>query len=286
MILVTGATGTNGIEIIKRLSGRGVAVRAIVHREGSFPKPELPGVEEVAADFDDLQSIKPALKGIERAFLVTNSSRKVEAQQLAFIQAARDAGVSHIVYLSQLRASKDSPVRFLRYHAVVEQALSESGLMFTNLRPNLYMQGLLMFKQMIRSEGRFFAPAGDASISVVDVRDIADVAVAALTEAGHEGKAYELTGPEALTHTAMAAQLSEAFEKPITFEDIPGEAMRKQLLGFQVDEWQADGLVEDYGHYRSGEASAISSAVKDVTGQPPIPFAQFARNYKQAFLDN
>ena len=97
---------------------------------------------------------------------------------------------------------------------------------------------------------------------------------------------YDLTGPEALTHTAIAAELSEALGKPVAFEHIPDGAMRKALLCFHLDEWQADGLVEDYGHYRRGEASAISSAVQDVTGQPPIPFARFARDYKQAFLGN
>ena len=205
----------------------------------------LPGVEIATADFDQPESIRRALEGVDRAFLVTNSSERVEEQQLRFVQLALESGVRHIVYLSQLHASKDSPVRFLRYHAVVEEAISSSGMAYTHLRPNLYMQGLIAFRASIASEGRFFAPAGEARVSIVDVRDIAAVATAALTSNSHEGKVYDVTGPEALTHTEIAVHLSEALSKQITFTDIPEAAMRSALAGLGVPPWQADGLVED-----------------------------------------
>ena len=137
------------------------------------------------------------MTGVQRVFLVTNSSEQVEQQQLRFLTLAREAGLGHIVYLSQLHASLESPLRFLRYHAAVEAAVRESGMSYTNLRPNLYMQSLLMLGHAIASEGRLYAPAGDARVSVVDVRDVAAVAVAALTQRQHEGKTYNITGPEA-----------------------------------------------------------------------------------------
>jgi uncharacterized protein YbjT (DUF2867 family) len=286
MILVTGATGANGVEIIKRLSGRKERVRAMVRPQGGIlhgtPNVEL---EYVEADFDDPASLRKILSGVQRAFLVTNSSERVEERQLRFVDLAREAGVKHVVYLSQLHAASDSPLRFLRYHAAVEKALRASGMSYTHLRPNLYMQGLLMIGRSIASEGRFFAPAGDARVSVVDVRDIAAVAVAALTKSGHEGKTYDITGPEALTHAEMAAQLSEALHRPIAFVDLPEREFREALRGFHMPDWQADGLVEDYAHYRRGEASNISSVVRDITGEAPCPFAVFAHDYKSAFLD-
>jgi uncharacterized protein YbjT (DUF2867 family) len=178
MILITGATGSNGTEITKRLADSGVHVRAMVRK---YPASDaLPGVEYVMADFDDPVSIRRALEGVDRAFLTTNSTERVEAQQLNFVQQACAAGVRHIVYLSQLHAAKNSPVRFLRYHAVVEEAIGSSGMAFTHLRPNLYMQGLLGFRSAIATEGRFFASVGDAPVSIVDVRDIAAVAAASL----------------------------------------------------------------------------------------------------------
>lgn len=286
MILVTGATGKNGAEIIRRLSGRKERVRAMVRlHNGRMRGTSTTELEYVEADFDDPASLRKVLRDVQRAFLVTNSSEHVEERQLRFVDLAREAGVKHIVYLSQLHAASDSPLRFLRYHAAVEEALRRSGMSYTNLRPNLYMQALLMIGHSIASEGRFLAPAGDARISVVDVRDIAAVAVAALTRSGHEGKTYDITGPEAITHTEMAAQLSEALERRVAFVDVPEREFREALRGFGMPDWQADGLLEDYAHYRRGEASNISSAVKDVTGGVPRPFIAFARDYKPAFLN-
>lgn len=283
MILVTGATGNNGSELVRQLSISGTSFRAMVRKPHSRMNDAFPGVEFVMADFDDTGTTRRALEGVDRAFLVTNSSERALAQQLVFVELARAAGLRHLVYLSQLHAAKGSPVRFLRYHAVVEDAISRSGMAFTNLRPNLYMQGLFGFRASIRAESRFFAPAGDARVSIVDVRDIAAVAARALTEGGHEGKTYDITGPAALTHAEMASQLSDALGKSITFVDVPEPAMRDALLGLGIPEWQADGLIEDYAHYRRGEASTISSAVREVTGHPARSFADFARDYKQAF---
>jgi uncharacterized protein YbjT (DUF2867 family) len=283
MILVTGATGKNGVEIVKRLSAKGVPVRGMVHSNKESRQPP-PHVQYMSADFDDEASLQSVLQGIERAFLVTNSSEKVEAQQLRFVQAAKRAGVKHIVYLSQLHSALESPCRFLHYHAVIERALTDSGMAFTNLRPNLYMQGILMLGKSIADQGKLFAPAGDCRVSVIDVRDIAAVAVEALTGAGHEGKTYDLTGPEASTHAEMAAQVSSAIGKPVTFVDVPEEELRKALAAFHMPDWQADGLIEDYAHYRRGEAAGVTSAVKDITGEDPCTFAKFAQDFRAAFL--
>ena len=160
MILVTGASGTNGIELIKRLSSAGAAFRGMVRKLPDRANETFSGVDLVTADFDDPASIRRAIDGVERAFLVTNSSERSEAQQLSFVEVARAAGLRHIVYLSQLHAAIKSPVRFLRYHAIVEEAISSSGMAFTNLRPNLYMQGLLGFRSSIISERPLFRACG------------------------------------------------------------------------------------------------------------------------------
>jgi uncharacterized protein YbjT (DUF2867 family) len=120
-------------------------------------------------------------------------------------------------------------------------------------------------------------------VSVIDVRDIADVAVAALAEPGHEGKAYELTGPEALTHAEMADRLSAALGRTVSFVDIPPAAMRQMLIGVGLPAWQADGLVEEYGLYRDDEASAVATGVRDALGRSPLSFETFARDYAAQF---
>ena len=291
MILVTGATGNNGLEILKRLASQNVQARAMV-RDASGTRERARnrakaiadlGIEMVKADFDRPETLPSALAGVDQAFLVTNSSERAEAQQLAFVDAAQQSGVKHIVKLSQFAADARSPVRFLRYHAAVEAAIQVSGMAYTFLRPNLFMQGLLNFRSMIATQNAFYAAAGQAKVSMVDVRDIADVAVAALTRPGHEGKIYDLTGSQALTHTEMAERLSAVLGRQITFVDISPEAMRDALLGVGFPIWQADGLIEDYAHYRRNEAAAIASGIEDATGKAPRQFKDFARDYATAF---
>ena len=284
MILITGATGANGTELTKLLSSRGVPVRAMVRSADNVEEiAGLPRVELVAGDFDQPQTLARALGGIERAFLLTNSTERAEAQQRAFVEAARRTGLRHLVKLSQYAADENSPVRFLRYHAAVERAVREAGITYTFLRPNLFMQGLLGFGKTIKAEGKFFAAAGDARISAVDVRDNAAVAAAALTGPGHENKTYTLTGPGALTHAEMAAAISGAVGRLVAFVDVSPDAMRDALLGMRMPPWQADGLIEDYAHYRRGEAAATAAGVQDATGQTPRPFGDFARDYASAF---
>jgi uncharacterized protein YbjT (DUF2867 family) len=175
MILITGATGTVGSEVIKRLSALGTQVRAVTRDPRKADANRLPHVQFVQGDFEDLDSMYRACSGVERAFLLTNSTERTEHQQIAFTRVAQQSGVRHIVKLSQLHADTNSPGRFLRYHAAVEGAIQAFGLTFTFLRPNLFMQGLLNFRQSIQEKSAFFAAAGDARINAVDVRDLADV---------------------------------------------------------------------------------------------------------------
>ena len=284
MILVTGVSGNVGTELARILTTRRIPFRAMVRSPEAAQKAgRLTGAEIVAGDFNDAGSMAGALAGVDRAFLLTPSSERAEAQQAAFVEVARRASVRHIVKLSQWAAASDSPVRFLRYHAAVEQLMRASGLAYTFLRPNLFMQGLLSFRTSIRAQGQFFAAAGDAKISAIDVRDIATVAATALTERGHEGRTYDLTGPEALTHSEMATHLSDALGRRVEFVDVSPDAMRGALIGFGLPAWQIDGLLEDYAHYRRGEASAVATGVQDVTGRAPRGFAEFARDYAAAF---
>jgi uncharacterized protein YbjT (DUF2867 family) len=255
-------------------------VRQASGRDSDLP----PGVTAVAGDFDKPETLQSVLQGVDRVFLVTNSTERTQEQQLRFVEAANRAGVQHIVYLSQLHAAKDSPVRFLRYHAVVEEAIEKTRMAYTHLRPNLYMQGLLSFQPLIAKEGWFGAPVGDARVSAVDVRDIAAVAAEALSEPVHEGRTYDLTGPQALTHLEMAKALSTAMGLAIEFRDTPESTMRGALLSFGMPEWQADGLLEDYAHYRRGEAAGLSEDVLRVTGAKPRNFQSFAQDYRDAFL--
>jgi len=284
MILITGATGNVGVELVKKLAGGRQRVRAFVHRRASARSIALPGIEIIEGDFAQPAPFTRALAGIDRLFLLMPSSSEVEQQQRNFVDAARRSNVRHIVKLSQFAADENAPGRFQRYHGAVENYIRKSGIPFTFLRPNLFMQGLLNFRSVISSRGSLYAPAGNAKVSVVDVRDIASIAARALTESGHEGKIYDITGPQALTHAEMADQLSWALAKPIKYVDVPPAAMREALLGFGMPAWQTDGLMEDYDHYRRGGAETVTPTVYDLTGSRPIAFFRFAQDYAERFL--
>jgi uncharacterized protein YbjT (DUF2867 family) len=283
MILITGATGTVGSEVVKRLSAQGRQARSLTRDLRKVQADKFPHIEFVQGDFDDADSLQRTCSGVEQAFLLSSSSERAEQQQIGFVEAARKSGVRHIVKLSQLHADVNSPGRFLRYHAAVEAAIEATDLTFTFLRPNLYMQGLLNFAQSIKEKSAFFAAAGDARISAVDVRDLAEVAVAALIDSRHKNKIYSLTGPGALTFGEMADGLSEAVGRNISFVDVPPEAMRGALDGLGFPSWQADGLLEEFEMYRRGEAAEIESGVTEALGRSPRPFGEFARDHASLF---
>jgi uncharacterized protein YbjT (DUF2867 family) len=282
-VLVTGATGNTGSALVERLLRRGVGVRAMVRTSAAAERFDDSAATPVVADFDDPRAVAAALAGVDRAYLVTPSSERAEAQQMRFAELAAAAGVRHLVKLSQFAAAADSPVRFLRYHAAVEQHIRGLGIGWTFLRPNLYLQGLLAMAGPIRAEGRFFAPIGDSRVSAVDVRDIADVAAAVLTEPGHDGATYSITGPAAVTHAEIAAAIGEATGRPVTFVDVPPAVFADQLRHV-LPAWQVEGLIEDYAHYARGEAAAVHDTVTSVTGHAPRTIIEFARDHKDAFL--
>jgi uncharacterized protein YbjT (DUF2867 family) len=281
-ILVTGATGNTGSALVELLTRCGLPVRVMVRHPAAAARFAAVPVQVAVADFDDVASLAAAVAGVGRAYLVTPSSEQAEAQQVRFAELAAAFGVEQLVVLSQLGADEASPVRFLRWHAAVERRVRELGIGSTLLRPNLYFQGLLVFAPSIATEGRFFAPIGDARVSAVDVRDVAAVAAVALTEPGHAGRTYTITGPAAITHAEIAAAFSAAIGREITFVDAPPEVFAESLRGV-LPLWRVGGLLEDYAHYARGEAAAVYPTVAEVTGQQPRDIGQFARDYADAF---
>lgn len=280
-ILVVGATGATGRATGAALAARGVHYRALSRDpsriDGTFAVP-------VAGDLDDADRIRSVLAGVRAAYLVTPSSEAAEEQQMRFVELAAENGVEHIVSLSQLGARADSPVRFLRYHAAVEQYASDRGIGMTALRPNLFMQGLLALADPIRRFGVLSAPIGSAQVSTIDVRDIGEVAALALTSPKPLG-VQTLTGPEALTHAQLADQLSVATGRRISFDDTSPDQFA-EMLGGVLPPWQVDGLLEDYAHYARGEAAEVSPVVPTLLGRPARDFQAFAALNAQAFGAN
>jgi uncharacterized protein YbjT (DUF2867 family) len=283
MILVVGATGTNGREVVQRLSAAGQPVRAMVRNPSRADDLRALNVEVVAGDLDDPSSLDAALRGVHRAFFVSAIDQQYPQFFRNFLNAAKRAGTSQVVKFSGMGANSNSPAEILRQHGQTDEALSASGLMFTILRPNSFYQNLLFSAGTIKDHGAFYLPLRDGRQSLVDVRDIADVAVEALATPGHEGKTYEITGPESLTYHEVAEKLSVVLGKPVRFVDVPAETALDSMLKAGMPEWNARALVELYGVFASGAAAGTTDTVNRILGRNPITCSQFIRDHASAF---
>jgi uncharacterized protein YbjT (DUF2867 family) len=284
MILVTGATGLNGTELVRRLSARGIPVRALVrNRAKAAGISSLPGVELAEADLARPETLAGALRGIERAMLISSSAPDMLDVQSNFIAAAAQAGVRHVVKLSGGIPALDSPFRFARMHAEIERRLEASGMAFTHLRPGEFMQTYFRQVPLIVVKGALFLPMEQARIASIDAADIAAVAAAVLTGSGHEGKIYPLTGPEALTMDEVAEKLSAATGNTIRYVNVPPEQAQRASLAAGMPAYTAEALFELFAERRKGAESRVSSTMETVFNMRATPFDEFARRNAAIF---
>jgi len=286
MLLVTGASGLNGHAVVRRLSAQGVPVRALVRSLNPAKTADLatlPGVEIVEGDMARPETLVAALRGIERAFLTSSSDSAMLEVQSSFIDAARSAGVRHVVKLSGIMPELDSAFRFARMHGQIEQKLEASGMAFTHLRAGEFMHAYFRQVPSIVSQSTIRWPMEDACIASVDVADIADVAVAVLTGAGHEGQIYPLTGPAALTMTEVAQHISAAIGKTVRYVHVSPQDYLTANLAAGMPAYTAEALVELYAERRAGKEAHVSPLIEKLLGRPPHSFQDFAMRHAAVF---
>ena len=274
MILVTGATGTVGSEVVRRLLAAGERPRAFV-RDADKARERLgEQVEQVVGDLNRPETIEAALAGVDRLFLVTTQSSRQPEWERGVIEAAARVGVGRIVKLSVFRADERSPLQIARQHGQAERALEQSGVAFTIVRPVFFMQNLLA---MLR-DGAIYTAAADGRVAMVDARDAAAVAVTALTKDGHRGRTYTLTGPEALSFDEVANTLSRETGRSTRHVHVSPDKVRAALEGFGVAAWFADDMAKLHGMLADGYEDLVTNDVRAVTGSPPRDLAQFVRD--------
>ncbi len=281
MFLITGATGNNGQEIVKQLVTAGQSVRILVRDPQKAADLQALGVEIAKGDLDHPETLDRALQGIEKALLLPANSLQQVEQERNFIDAAKRAGTHHIVKFSAAGADVDSPIRILNWHGQAEQYLEQSGIDFTHLQPFFFMQNLLQFAAPNQNE--VYLPFGDATVAMVDIRDIAAVAAKALIEAGHEGNVYTITGSEALTMNQAVDRISQVRGRPLQYVAVPAEGFKQGLLQWGQPEWLADALSDLLASVAEGRQSAVTTAIADVAKKQPILFAQFTQDYASVF---
>ena len=282
-ILVTGATGTIGSQVVNALSKKeGVTVYAGVRNDGKnapdkAEKLKRGNVTPVDFDYDKPETLAAALKGVDKVFLLTPFTPNQVELGIRLVDAAKAAGVKHLVKLSALGAEQEPGIQLGRWHRAIEKHVEASGLAWTFLRPNNFMDNFISYYPPDK-EGAIYLPWGNGACSFIDARDVGAVAAAVLTSSGHEGKAYVPTGPEAFTIAQAASTLSEVTGRAIKYVDVPEAAARKAMLDMGVPAWMTDGMMELHAIDKAGYATIVTTDVKTLTGQAPRSFRDFARD--------
>ena len=281
MILITGATGNIGAPLVRELLAAGQQLRAFVTDPAKAKLKLGDKVELAKGNLGDPASLDAAMKGVTKVFLLAppGPDQPFDGNVVA---AAKKAGVGHIVKLSVAGAQYDATL-FGKWHRAGEKKLEASGIPWTFLRPVGFMDNAFMWVHTVKSQGAIYQPMGDGKMASIDVRDIAAVAAKCLTTTGHANKAYDLTGPEALSMSDQAQQLGDAIGKPIKYVDVPDAAAKDAMVGMGFPAIMADAMLEFTGMVRAGQAAMVSDAVKTITGTPGRTFAAWCREHAAAF---
>src|SRR5919109_4682041 len=283
MILVTGATGNAGSQVVRALRERVSKVRAFVRDPGKARNLFGDEVELAVGDFADARSVRRAVEGVEAMLLsCADDPRRVEWEASA-IDAAAAARVARIAKLSTIGAEPGAPVAFWDWHGRVEEHLSASGVPAVVLQSSFYMSNLFAAAAQVATEGRLYAPAGRARVAMIDPRDVGAAAAAVLVGGGEDGQTYVLTGPAAITWSEIAADLSAATGRGVEFVDVPAEGANQGMITDAVPEFVAEQVITIFAMLRHGVAEHVTSSVEALTGAQPRTFADFAREHAHFF---
>ncbi len=283
MILVIGGGSRTGRELARLLRGRGEKVRMLTRPKKAGEAGEAGEPGTVVGDLASPASLDAAMAGVTRVFLLSSPAHDEGAWHRNAIDAAARAGVRHLVRSSILGADAHSKARFIRHHGESDDYLRASGVPFTVIRPNFYMHNVTAgWAPALDPRGNYYAPAGDALLSMVDARDVAAVAAAVLTGRRHAGKTYDVTGPAPVSHAQACEKLGERLGRPVRYVPVDDDTARSAMLGAGLNTWFTDALVELYQDYRrsgaDGYAARVHGAVHEITGRP-------ARTLDQALDD-
>ena len=282
MILVTGATGNIGASLVAELVAAGQQVRAFVTDAASAKQRLGDKVQLAVGSFADAASLDAAMKGADKLFLLSPPGNQQPEWEASAVAAAKRAGVRHVVKLSVAGAQYDASI-LGRWHRAGEKQLEASGIAWTFLRPVGFMVNALGWAPTVKSQGAIYQPMSEGKMAPIDPRDIAAVAAKCLTSSGHENKAYDLTGPEALSMSEQAKILGDAIGKPVKYVDVPDAAAKDAMLGMGMPAIMVDALLEFTNLVRSGGAAFVSDAVKTITGKPARTFAAWCKDNAAAF---
>ncbi|WP_394149850.1 SDR family oxidoreductase [Vibrio maritimus] len=278
-ILVLGATGNTGSEVVKQLKEAGADFGIMARSADAANKLDLNPNQVRVSNYDDVETMTQALEGMKKIYVAMPAHPSNQQWIENTVAAAKAAGVELIVKLSGMGAKADAGSEIIRTHVLTDDIVKASGIAYTIVQPNSFFQNLYGSLPTINAMGQFFLPLAQAKQSVIDIRDVAAVVVTALTQSGHENQTYLISGPEALTFAEQAAILTEVSGKQIDYIAVPQEAAESAMKGAGMDNWTAEKLAEIMAWFGEGHYASVTDTVERVTGKKPRTFRAFAEEF-------
>jgi len=282
VILLTGATGKIGGETAKQLLEKGARLRALVRDEAKAADLKAAGVEIVVGDIADADTVRRALSGVDKAFLLLPNGEQQEANEKLFTDLCVAAGVKHLVKMSSMEAVPTAKTPIPRAHWSVEEYIRASGLDWTMIKPNFFMQNLLASARTIKEQGKFFLPMGNGTTGMADARDIGAVCAEVLTGTGHAGKSYEITGPEVLTFHQVAERFSAVLGKKVEYVPMPMDQFRERMTNI-LKPWHLNAVCELFREIEEVGLDHTTDTFRKLMGREPRSVRQFVEDHAALF---
>ncbi|MBL8642824.1 MAG: SDR family oxidoreductase [Rhodospirillaceae bacterium] len=288
-ILLTGATGKTGGAAAKALASKmgaakgGLKLRALVRNAEKAQALKDLGIELVVGDIADNAVLEKAFAGVDKALLLLPNSQKQLELEKNFTDLAKKAGVKHIVKVSSMESVPGATASIPATHVASENHIRASGLAWTMVRPNFFMQNLLGNGRTIKEMGKFFLPCGNGCTAMSDTRDIGAVIAEVLSGTGHEGKSYDVTGPQVLTFAQAAEIIGSVIGKKVEYVDQPMAEYRAMLGKFITNEWHLNAVCQLFAEIGEGGLNKTTDTVKKLLGREPASLEQFVREHIAVF---
>jgi len=280
--LVTAATGNTCSILIPALINAGQQVRAFVRNEEKAQQLKDAGAEIYVGDLDRPETIDDALKGIDQVYLCTWNGPTASQQGINVINAIKRAGTNPFVVRHSAYGTKGS--RIIQQIDEVDNALKASGLRWTSIKPTFFMQNLMMAAPSVKSDGNIYWDWANGKAGIIDIRDVAESALGALTGKAQEGKEYILTGPESISMHDVANSFAKELGKPVHYIPVPHAASKEAMMGMGFPEFIVDGYMELNEGFTNGFADVSNGNVKTLTGHAARSVDNFTRDFKGYFV--
>ena len=275
MILITGATGKTGSATAKSLGEKGETFRALIRNEEKKEGLESLGGEVVIGSIENTEVVNQSMQGVTTVLVLLPNSESQLALEKQLVDSAKKAGVERIVKMSSIEATPDATSPIPKLHLESEEYIKQSGLAWTMIKPNFYMQNLLASAGTIKEQGKIFLPMGDGKTGMIDTTDVGKVLAKVLSEDGHESMNHEITGPEILSFYEVAEIFSQVLGKQVDYVDVPMDAYKETLGQFLTNQWHLDAVIDLFKGIAEGGIEDKTDTFNELMGETPKSLSQF-----------